>query len=517
MQKEVVILSTAINSMGLFGLDTYSVGIEVFVSKGMPAFDIVGLPDAAIKESRNRVTAVVKKCGFNFPSGKITVNLSPADKKKTGPIYDLPILLAILNETEQLNINEPSAAFLGELSLFGEVRPVSGVLPMTIYAKKQGYKKIYVPHENASEGGLVDGIDVIGIKHFNDLVGILRGHITPTPTKTPFTINPDFEHIGDYSDVKGQDLALRAIEIAASGGHNMLFIGPPGSGKSMMAKRIPTILPPLDFDEAIDTTNIYSIAGLLSKNTPVITNRPFRSPHNSVSTAALAGGGAIPKPGEISLAHNGVLFLDEFTEFTRDAREALRQPLEDNKITIPRAAGTLTFPCSIMLIAAMNPCACGYLSDPKKYCRCTNGQISNYLNRISGPLLDRIDIQVDIQPVEYEALEEKKGTRSSAEMRERIIKSREIQKERYKGTGIACNSRITPGLMDKSCPMTDNAKKIIKDAFSRLNMSARAYDRVLKTARSIADLEGAEVIDMQHIAESIQYRGLDRKYWEEEN
>ncbi|MCL2013557.1 MAG: YifB family Mg chelatase-like AAA ATPase [Oscillospiraceae bacterium] len=504
---------SSIHSMGLVGLEAYPVGAEVFVSRGMPAFDIVGLPDAAVKESRNRVAAVIKNCGFTFPSDKITVNLSPADKKKSGPLYDLPILLGILDNTGQLPVKDKDSVFIGELSLAGDVRPVNGALPMTISAKNYGYKRIYLPFDNAGEGGIVDGIDVIGIKHFNDIINILRGHTEYVPVKTPFVIEPDYEAIGDFSEIKGQEMALRAIEVAASGGHNMLFIGPPGSGKSMMAKRLPTVLPPLSFDEAISTTNIYSIAGLLSKNTPFIINRPFRSPHSSVSIAALAGGGTIPKPGEISLAHNGVLFLDEFTEFTRDAREALRQPIEDNIITIPRAAGTLTFPCSIMLVAAMNPCACGYLSDPKRYCRCSDAQIISYLNKISGPLLERIDIQVDIQPVEYASLEERKGSRTSAEMREKIIKAREIQQKRFANTQISCNARITPGMMADVCAMTDNARKLIREAFERLNMSARAYDRVLKVSRTIADLCGADIIDIPHIAESIQYRGLDRKYW----
>ena len=499
--------------MGLEGVNAFPVGVEVSQVRSLPGFDIVGLPDTAIKESRDRVRAAIKGCGFTFPGVKITVNLTPADKRKSGPLYDLPILLAVLQASGQINIDLRDTAVLGELSLFGDIRPVRGILPMTIGARDRGYSRIIVPAANAGESGLIKGIDVIGVSHIHEVVGYLSGSLDITPTVTPFRIETSAFEAGDFSDVKGQAPALRGMEVAASGGHNLLLVGPPGSGKSMLAKRIPTVLPPLSVGEAIETTNIYSISGLLSESNPVVSVRPFRSPHHTVSSAALSGGGSVPRPGEISLAHNGVLFLDEFAEFHRDAMETLRQPMEDGKITIHRAAGTMTFPCSIMLVAAMNPCPCGYFGHPTKECVCSPNKVENYLAKISGPMLDRIDVQIDVRPVAFDALKSDEPETSSKEIRERILKARLIQSQRYEGTDISCNAKIPPGLMRKFCPVTERASNLLEKAFDSMGMSARTYDRVIKVARTIADIDGEETLDAIHIGEAIQYRNLDRKYW----
>jgi len=502
-------------SMGLNGMDAYLVEVEAYVSGGLPRFDIVGLPDIAVKESRERVRSCIKNHGFKYPASRITVNLAPADTKKTGPLYDLPITLAILLASQQIRLHTADSIFLGELSLSGEVRKAAGVLPMVIKARQMGYKKIYVPEQNAPEGSVIDGIQVYPVKDLDSLLEHLMGRRPIKPVKAedypyiPPTAYPDF------ADVKGQQQAKRAMEIAAAGSHNLLLIGPPGSGKSMLARRLPSILPDMTFDESIETTKIHSIAGVLPANTPLIKTRPFRSPHHTVSAVALSGGGTIPKPGEVSLAHNGVLFLDELPEFSRTAVEGLRQPIEDGQVSIARVAGTLTYPCDLMLVAAMNPCPCGFFGHPTRKCTCAPGAASKYINRISGPLLDRLDIHVEVPPVEYEQLSSTAPEESSEAIRQRVNQARQIQLERYKDVGIYANASLHAPLLQQYCHLDDPAQAMLKMVFDKLGLSARGYDRILKVSRTIADLDGCEVIGEDHIAEAIQYRTLDRKYWQE--
>lgn len=503
-----------LNSLGVFGMEAFLVEVEAYVAKGLPSFDVVGLPDIAVKESRDRVRAAIKNLGFEFPLGKITVNLAPADLRKQGSVYDLPILLSILKCTDQIDADFEESAFIGELSLSGEVRPVVGILPMTIKALELGYKRIFVPQMNANEAAIVKGIDVIPIKDLDELFKHLSGKQTISAKKFVEPKELSEEIIPDFIQVKGQLESKRAIEIAAAGGHNIILVGPPGAGKSMLAKRIPSILPDMTFEEKIETTKIHSIAGLLSSGGSLVNTRPFRSPHHTISPAGLSGGGSIPKPGELSLAHHGVLFLDELPEFTRATMEVLRQPIEDGKVTIARVNGTLSYPCSTMVVAAMNPCPCGYYGHPKKKCTCSNIAVSRYLSRVSGPLLDRFDIHIEVPPVEFDELSDRTpGKESSADIKQRVNKARKLQNERYQGTGIMCNAKMTADQVQKYCQMTDSAKNILKLAFDKMGLSARAYDRVLKVARTIADMNQDDKIDSAHVSEAVQYRSLDRKYW----
>ena len=501
------------NSMGIFGLETFNVRVEADVAMGFPGFDIVGLPDASVKESRDRVRSALRNCGFEIPDGKITINLAPAHIRKEGSVYDLPILMALLKYSGQLVADISNSVFIGELSLSGDVRSVNGVLPMTMKAKEEGFQNIYVPYHNKNEAAVVKGINVYPIKNLNQLFEHLCGR-KPIETATVDIENEENAvQIPDFSQVKGQSEAKRAIEIAAAGMHNILLIGTPGSGKSMLAKRIPSILPDMTFEESIETTKIHSVAGLLGANKGLITTRPFRAPHHTVSAVGLSGGGTVPKPGEVSLAHNGVLFLDELPEFSRAAMEVLRQPIENGEITISRVSGTLSYPCDVMLVAAMNPCPCGYYGHPTRKCICGPKAVTRYLSKVSGPLLDRIEIQIEVPPVEFSDLTSQAQEECSADIKKRVNKARYIQQERYKGTGVKCNSGITPAMLNKCCPMDDKAQQLLGKAFDKMGLSARAYDRILKVSRTIADLDQSEVIKSIHIAEAVQYRSLDRKYW----
>ncbi len=501
-----------IHSMGIYGMEAFPVEVETDLSSGLPAFEVVGLPDAAVKESRDRVRAAMKNCGFDFPVSRITMNLAPADKRKEGPIYDLPLLLSLLVASRQLACVLQDALFLGELSLSGEVRRIRGVLAMAAKAKEIGFKRLFVPAMNAKEGAVIQGLEVFPVEDVPQLVAHLTGRVPIAPA-VPQAQAPDLDPLMDFADVKGQSEVKRALEIAASGSHSILLLGPPGAGKSMLARRLPSILPEMTFEEALEASMIHSVAGQLPAGTSLLGTRPFRAPHHTVSTAGLSGGGTSPKPGEISLAHNGVLFLDELPEFSRPAMEVLRQPMEDGSVTISRVGGNATFPCKFMLVAAMNPCPCGYFGHPSTPCTCSPKAVERYLSRISGPLLDRMDLHIEVPPVEFQELASDAKGESSQEIRQRVNAARRRQVERYAGKGYACNADIPAAQLREACQVTKEADGLLKDAFEKFGFSARSYGRVLKVARTIADLEGSACVDVAHAAEAVQYRTLDRKYW----